>query len=306
MLKRDREDDGIRVDEKVRKVRRLPKHLQKKLRKERKKVGPCIEVTIPLHKEHNTTEYPYIVNDDDHCETPQSAYADIAPILDAILKEKRGEDSSRSELAIYDPYYCEGAMKAHLASLGFTNVYNKCEDFYKIIEERAVPQYDVLVTNPPYSGDHPKNLIKFIKQHSENKPFLLLMPNWVYTKDYFTMLNIETLFYVSPCARYLYTTPKGRRQKKSAKFTSPFPTFWYGGTGMSVNLKSSKFIDGLEKVLDSGTVHLSRTPSQLPLAVVHESDARKRKARDKLKRNKNKKRKKNSNVNACAYPQESN
>jgi hypothetical protein len=37
----------------------------------------------------------------------------------------------------------------HLGNLGFANVVNPCEDFYKVIAERRVPPHDVLVTNPP-------------------------------------------------------------------------------------------------------------------------------------------------------------
>ena len=35
------------------------------------------------------------------------------------------------------------------------------EDFYQVIEEDKVPQFDVLITNPPYSGEHPKRIIEF-------------------------------------------------------------------------------------------------------------------------------------------------
>mmetsp|Transcript_22794 Transcript_22794/g.23016 ORF Transcript_22794/g.23016 Transcript_22794/m.23016 type:complete len:83 (+) Transcript_22794:83-331(+) len=35
------------------------------------------------------------------------------------------------------------------------------------------------------------------------------------------------MFYIVPHKRYMYTTPKGRRQIKSAKYTAPFPSFWY-------------------------------------------------------------------------------
>jgi hypothetical protein len=39
--------------------------------------------------------------------------------------------SFQSELRIYDPYYCDGSVIRNLAELGFTNVYNKKEDFCK-------------------------------------------------------------------------------------------------------------------------------------------------------------------------------
>ena len=60
--------------------------------------------------------------------------------------------------------------------------YNKCEDFYARISAGDIPPHDVLVTNPPYSGDNVERLLAFCK--SNDKPFALLMPNWVYMKPY--------------------------------------------------------------------------------------------------------------------------
>ena len=104
-------------------------------------------------------DYPYPVDENDHCESPLVAYEDISPILD-IIASKIGK--TRAQLKIYDPYYCEGAMKEHLLALGFSNVYNKKENFYKAIESEAYPTYDVLVTNPPYSNDHVPKLLDFV------------------------------------------------------------------------------------------------------------------------------------------------
>ena len=70
-------------------------------------------------------------------------------------------------------------MKEHLASFGFLNVYNENIDFYA----SPLKEYDVLVTNPPFSDPHLENILKFC--HASGKPSLLLMPNFVYIKDYF-------------------------------------------------------------------------------------------------------------------------
>ena len=224
--------------------------------------------------------YPYKVINDDHCETPLEAYQDIDDII-ATYAISIGKH--RSNVSIYDPYYCEGHMIERLHSLGYRDIYNKKEDFYEMISLDRVPSYDVLVTNPPYSTDHMEQLLRFVMKST--KPWFLLLPNYVYCKDYYQDLfqhptssisssstsrhaaivtatsrvnvntttsnvdittttnthtnNINTkgshsnitrnVFYVTPIKgrRYLYTTPKGRRQEKSAKYTSPFPTFWY-------------------------------------------------------------------------------
>ena len=54
------------------------------------------------------------------------------------------------------------------------------EDFYAVTAAGANPEFDVLVTNPPYSGDNIDKLMKF--SLSSGKPFFLLMPNYVYEK----------------------------------------------------------------------------------------------------------------------------
>jgi hypothetical protein len=215
-------------------------------------------------------EYPYEVIPDDHCETPLEAYQDISPLLQLIAQSIQKTSSS---LSIYDPFFCEGSMVERMGSLGFTNVYNRKEDFYAMKSSNQLPPFDLLLTNPPYSLDHMDRLLSFcINEMKGKQPFCLLLPNYVYMKDYFSKYN--HFFNNSSSSssgsssgggcfivpknrkRYLYTTPKvrkilillcccvslflfltivlcfrkqGRRQQKSGKITSPFPTFWYCG-----------------------------------------------------------------------------
>ena len=104
----------------------------------------------------------------DHFETPQQAYADIMPILECRSLEAlgtapgtalgtapgggstSGSDALRS-LRIWDPYYCQGAVRKALAALGCApeHVINENRDFYADVEAGALPAHDVLVTNPP-------------------------------------------------------------------------------------------------------------------------------------------------------------
>ena len=59
---------------------------------------------------------PFEAEPDDHCESPPEAYADLAATLDVVAAALgRG----RSNLRIYDPYYCSGAVARHLRALGF-------------------------------------------------------------------------------------------------------------------------------------------------------------------------------------------
>lgn len=53
--------------------------------------------------------------------------------------------------------------------------YHYCDDY--------VSEYDVLITNPPYSSDHKQRLLTFLSQ-SMNRPSLLLLPAYISTKSY--------------------------------------------------------------------------------------------------------------------------
>ena len=148
--------------------------------------------------------YPYEVFDDDHCETPAEAYQDISQVLETFAR-LIGKD--KDSLTIYDPYYCEGKVIERLGGLGFPNVINRKEDFYENLRLNQVPEYDILVTNPPYSSDHMERLLAYCT--SSKKPWLLLVPNYVYMKDYFQRLcGHLRLTFIAPKQRYLYTTPK--------------------------------------------------------------------------------------------------
>eukprot|EP00239_Pterosperma_sp_CCMP1384_P009833 CAMPEP_0197860816 /NCGR_PEP_ID=MMETSP1438-20131217/36443_1 /TAXON_ID=1461541 /ORGANISM="Pterosperma sp., Strain CCMP1384" /LENGTH=298 /DNA_ID=CAMNT_0043477801 /DNA_START=803 /DNA_END=1696 /DNA_ORIENTATION=- len=143
----------------------------------------------------------------DDCETPFEAYRHIAPFLEklAIKLGKR-----KAELRIYDPYYCKGAMVRHLSKLGFTKVHNTNNDFYLQIQNGSTPEFDVLVTNPPYGADHIKKLIRFC--NVSGKAFLLLLPEYVHRKEYYkTLIDTERMLYLWPDGRYVYPCTTGGR-----------------------------------------------------------------------------------------------
>lgn len=217
-------------------------------------------------------EYPYLIEDGDHCESPPAAYNHIAHLLHDLCK-KLAKDPSN--LKIYDPYYCEGSVKQNLLALGFSNVYNEKEDFYACVANNQFPDFDCVVTNPPYSGDHIPKLFDFVKSCSV--PVFLLLPNFVCTKPYFDPRGV---FYVVPKSRYQYSTPKGRRQEKTAKYTSPFASFWYcysRGIPMNTHRSNEDFL----------TV---TTTSRIPLNALPDNHPAKRRQKNSNKRKKNKKR----------------
>ena len=181
-------------------------------------------------------EFPYPTESDDHCETPLSAYADVAPLLKKIAATMK---MGTSDIRIYDPYYCDNAVARNLNDLGFTNVYNKKEDCYHVWDNRKrCPSYDILLTNPPYSGSHIEKLMKHLASSDThgNRCWFLLLPNWVHKKPYFQAACAGMRpFFVVPRKRYIYIPPVSFREARKSdvqKKTSPWPSMWYvwGGT----------------------------------------------------------------------------
>jgi len=292
--KREREEEGgnSTPSDAQSKKRRHKKHKKKDKAKDQPdedlEGGEVVTASSSAHgrlatQEEEAEEYSYVTDDADHCETPLDAYEHIAVLLDRVMSGK-----ARSSLRIYDPYYCEGGVVQRLGSLGFTNVYNRKEDFYAAVAQGTTPDFDVLVTNPPYSGDNISRLLDFCL--ASRKPWFLLVPNWVYTKSYYARIlsGGSSYVYVAPKKRYLYLTVKGRRQQKSSKFTSPFDTFWY--CSLPPHLTPS----AVRAAVDAKAVDVSfGTPSSLPLVHLDQHDPRKKREKNNMKRKKHSERKKN-------------
>lgn len=134
--------------------------------------------------------WPYAVEDGDHFETSAEALEDIAPLLRLAAKRR---EARGAELRLYDPYFCSGRSAELLAGLGFPCTIHRRRDFYADIAAGLVPSYDVLVTNPPYSGDHKERLFAYILERQRRalrrgvpEPFLLLLPSWTVGKALFS------------------------------------------------------------------------------------------------------------------------
>ena len=174
-----------------------------------------------------SSSHPFDVDASDHCETPFQAYKDIEPFLFRIALSLK---KTKASLKIYDPYFCEGSAKEHLKRLGFESVHNVNEDFYENIKKNTIPEYDVLLTNPPYSSDHFKRILSFCG--ASEKPFFLLLPNFVCRKTYYaneiTSRKKEPLFLIPDELKpYRYWAPGRKGFEERAKGTTPFITFWY-------------------------------------------------------------------------------
>lgn len=166
------------LDEDAKRIRRREQKAAKRARllAAQQEKGGLTAIVTP----QNAVEHPFEALAEDAAETPFEAYRDLEPMLFRLALDLK---KSKETLRIYDPFYAAGSVVKHLARLGFTNVYNKNEDFYAVVREGRTPPFDVLVTNPPFSGDHMKRTLDFAL--SCGKPFLLLLPEFVEDKKYY-------------------------------------------------------------------------------------------------------------------------
>jgi hypothetical protein len=150
-------------------------------------------------------EHPFSCDPGDHAETPLVAFQDIAPLL-RRLASKSG--LTPATLQLYDPFFCTGACVTHLRSLGFDNVYNRNEDFYRVRASSAVPAHNVLVSNPPYTGGHLESTFRFCWAN-QGRPFFLLVPQFVAKKPWLLEhLDREANRGRGASSRLLYLGPK--------------------------------------------------------------------------------------------------
>jgi hypothetical protein len=197
----------------------------------------------------SSSSHPFHAEYGDHFETPLVAYEHLLPALDLLAQ--RLKLKNRSALRVYDPFYCEGAVVSRLRSLGFSKVIHENVDFWA---ERAssgkrdsLPEFDVLVTNPPFSGDHKERIVRFCVELG--KPWALLLPNYVANKSYYSASlsggsgssgsNSSSVsssssspssaaaaapFYIAPPPgeKYQFTHPEG-----TGHDDSPFDSFWF-------------------------------------------------------------------------------
>eukprot|EP00579_Thalassiosira_antarctica_P018091 CAMPEP_0201941462 /NCGR_PEP_ID=MMETSP0903-20130614/47184_1 /ASSEMBLY_ACC=CAM_ASM_000552 /TAXON_ID=420261 /ORGANISM="Thalassiosira antarctica, Strain CCMP982" /LENGTH=298 /DNA_ID=CAMNT_0048483535 /DNA_START=226 /DNA_END=1122 /DNA_ORIENTATION=- len=248
---------------------------------QRKRIISADRKAILAFKSRGTSAVlPFQADPDDHCETSPLAYTHIAPLLHFIAGRL---GKKPCDLEIYDPYYCAGGMVRHLNKLGFQKVHNKCEDFYEVVSQKRVPSHDVVLTNPPYSGDHFDRLLAFLEDN--DKPALLLLPEHFSKSRKSSSSNDsnDKFCFLSPPERYHYWTPEGMRpalgldEKKRKKQhrnlvlgsrNSPFASHWF--VCMSPVVTNDSFVslvkNGGEVQLVEGCCIHNKQESILPTA----------------------------------------
>ena len=85
----------------------------------------------------------------DDRETPFIAIQDLAAVVSVLFT-----DRDKRSVRVYDPYFCKGGIISSLAQCGFNErlIFNEDKDCYAVQKKREVPENDIIITNPPYSG----------------------------------------------------------------------------------------------------------------------------------------------------------
>ena len=174
----------------------------------------------------------------DHFETPRGVRRHSA----AAARGRAARHAARLR-----PVLLRRRKVAALAALGCRNVINQNRDFYADVAADAVPPHDLLVTNPPYSGDHKQRLLDFLLSRAQQgRPFLLLMPAWVAGTDYWRAFLRKLAKRRRPKAAPVggasssgapasSTWYRARRTRTSTRrrrgTTPPFSTIWFAAAG---------------------------------------------------------------------------
>ncbi|KAJ9506252.1 hypothetical protein QJQ45_000290 [Haematococcus lacustris] len=185
--------------------------------------------------------WPFQTDYLDHFETSRAALEDLGHCLQA-LAERLGKPVH--ELVLYDPpgsssvliaptwllqFYCKGGVRHHWQALGFNHLIHRNRDFYHDVATQQLPDYDILVTNPPYSGTHKERALHFCA--ASGKPWALLLPNYCATKTYWAeaagRLGPQRPLFVVPSTKYAYEHPEG-----TGHASSPFFSIWYVALGL--------------------------------------------------------------------------
>lgn len=134
-----------------------------------------------VEKSTSDSRFAFAADYNDHFETPAVAYEDLKPFLELCCSII---GKSKETVVLYDPYWCQGNMIQRLQSCGYCNVINRNRDFYGDVKRKCVPAHDILVTNPPYSGEHKSNLLTYLSAPQMLVPYALLLPVYTATKSY--------------------------------------------------------------------------------------------------------------------------
>jgi hypothetical protein len=213
-----------------------------------KEYTPEEEALLMQQCTNRAPRYPYLANFNDHFETSSEALRHLVPALRAL--QEATKPTNADSFFLYDPYYCEGSVVAKWAALGFPNMHHECRDFYEDVKNNFVPEYDILVTNPPYSADHIPRLMDILV--TKRKPFALLVPDYVAKKPFYTDI-VARVFTPST----LFAKP-GVLKKNDP---SGPPTMSMATLSRSVDFSSHPLLRGLMAASGAGGTAVAAVPA---------------------------------------------
>jgi hypothetical protein len=189
----------------------------------------------------------------DDCETPLEAYTHVAPILRKIAQRKKiathdlclwdpyfcqgaaqlrlrslGFKRARNEDVDFYSLINGGNGGTHggegystvtpgseREGDGAPSVVTKTKDTKTKRAEVKIPKrdFDVLVTNPPFSGDHAKVLAGYLVGLPKQTPWAVLLPEYVHRKTWWAPLTKKhpQMLFVVPKKRYAFVAKSGGR-----------------------------------------------------------------------------------------------
>jgi hypothetical protein len=192
----------------------------------------------------------------DDRETPLTALEDLLPILSAVADLNQ---FPLNQLAIYDPYFCHGGIKIHLESLGLDSqrIQNEPIDCYVAQKSGKVQPFDILVSNPPYSGDHIRRCLHYSVK--SQKPWSLLLPSNVIHRSWFQEeMKNSLIFYLAPHRRYEFVV------RETAQSHIPMVTMWFIGIPSGSDELKAKIFESWSASAHTKRAVLTETFEGLP------------------------------------------
>jgi len=129
-----------------------------------------------------------ITNINDEWQTTKESWEEIKPIVMKYQKK-----------TVWMPFYYDGACADYLRDLGFSKVIHEKKDFFERVKDKAfMKRVDLVLDNPPYTGQDLKERI-LTALTKANKPFCLLLPSSViFTKFIRDCLDMPAVQIIVP------------------------------------------------------------------------------------------------------------
>ena len=105
------------------------------------------------------------MEDSDEWQTCKESWIELTPLISRFKSQR-----------VWMPFWYDGECAKHLRACGFKHVYHKKRDFFALAKDPGfLSQVDVIIDNPPYTGEEIKTKVLKALRDTE-KPFAMLLP----------------------------------------------------------------------------------------------------------------------------------